>query len=74
MIKFRWLTGDMDFLTYGGKWISTRQSNGEFDYYFVIELLNWRETVGEREAPRKPTTFLCLSFRPRRRKTRSARR
>jgi hypothetical protein len=55
MIRFRWLTGDRDFLTYGGKWISTRQNNGEFDYYLVIELLNWRETVGEREAP--PETY-----------------
>jgi hypothetical protein len=55
MIRFRWLTGDRDFLTYGGKWISTRQSNGEFDYYLVIELLNWRESVGEREAP--PETY-----------------
>ena len=54
-MRFSFLTGDMDFTTYGGKWISTRQSNGEFDYYFVIELLNWRETVGEREAP--PETY-----------------
>ena len=45
----------MNYTTYGGKWISTRQNNGEFDYYFVIELLNWRETVGEREAP--PETY-----------------
>jgi len=50
-MRFSFLTGDVNYTTYGGKWISTRQSNGEFDYYFVIELLNWRETVGEREAP-----------------------
>ena len=54
-MRFSFLTGDVDFTTYGGKWISTRQSNGEFDYFFVIELLNWRETVGEREAP--PETY-----------------
>ena len=54
-MRFSFLTGDVDFATYGGKWISTRQSNGEFDYYFVIELLNWRETVGQREAP--PETY-----------------
>jgi hypothetical protein len=54
-MRFSFLTGDVDYTTYGGKWISTRQSNGEFDYYFVIELLNWRETVGEREAP--PETY-----------------
>ena len=54
-MRFSFLTGDVNFTTYGGKWISTRQSNGEFDYYFVIELLNWRETVGRREAP--PETY-----------------
>lgn len=46
-VRFHWLTGD---LTYGGKWISNKQNNGKFDYYFVIELLNWKETVG-RDAP-----------------------
>ena len=55
MVRFHWLTGDIDFLTYGGKWISNRQSNGELDYYFVIEILNWKEAVGEREAP--PETY-----------------
>ena len=54
-MRFSFLTGDMNYTTYGGKWISTRQNNGEFDYYFVIELLNWRETVGERETP--PETY-----------------
>ena len=63
-MRFSFLTGDMNYTTYGGKWISTRQNNGEFDYYFVIELLNWPETVGQREAPRKRTTFRCRSFRP----------
>ena len=51
MVRFRFLTGDVDWLSYGGKWISNRQSNGKFDYYFVIELLNWEESVGERNAP-----------------------
>jgi hypothetical protein len=50
MVRFTFLTGDCNFVDYGGKWISNRQNNGEFDYYFVIELLNWRESVGEREA------------------------
>ena len=54
-MKFSFLTGDVNFTRYGGKWISTRQSNGEFDYFFVVELLNWAETVGEREAP--PETY-----------------
>jgi hypothetical protein len=54
-MRFSFLTGDMNFTRYGGKWISTRRNSGEFDYFFVVELLNWRETVGEREAP--PETY-----------------
>ena len=49
-MRFSFLSGDMNFTRYGGKWISTRRNNGEFDYYFVIELLNWRETVGRERA------------------------
>lgn len=49
-VRFHWLTGDVDFLSYGGKWISNKQSNGEFDYWFVLELFNWEDSVGEREA------------------------
>lgn len=52
MVRFKFLSGDMNPEVYGGKWISNRQSNGEFDYYFVIELLNWLEAVGERDAPK----------------------
>jgi len=58
-MRFFFLTGDTNFTTYGGKWISNKQSNGEFDYYFVIELLNWEETVGN-EAP-KETYNVTLS-------------
>ena len=54
-MRFSFLAGDMNFTRYGGKWISTRRNNGEFDYFYVVELLNWRETVGEREAP--PETY-----------------
>ncbi len=50
MIKFKFLTGDVNYLDYGGKWISTRHNNGEFDYWFVLELLNVEDCVGEKEA------------------------
>jgi len=50
MLKFKFLTGDVNFTDYGGKWISNRRNNGEFDYWFVIELRNWEDCVGEREA------------------------
>ena len=60
MVKFKFLTGDCNVSQYGGKFISNKQNNGEFDYYFVIELMNWKEAVGEREAPAE-TYNVCLS-------------
>ena len=51
MIRFKFLTGDINPIIYGAKWMSNPQSNGEFTYYFVIELMNWVEAVGERDAP-----------------------
>ena len=61
MIRFKFLTGDVDYTTYGGKWISNPQSNGEFTYFFVIELINWAEAIGDRDAEGKPTYNLTLS-------------
>ena len=73
-MRFYFLTGDVNYTTYGGKWISTRQSNGDFDYYFVIELLNWREAVGDREAPPETYNVSLSVVSPQECKTRSARR
>lgn len=50
MLRFSFLTGDVNFSDYGGKWISNKWNNGDFDVYFVIELVNWQDAVGEREA------------------------
>ena len=51
MVRFKFLTGDASPEIYGAKYVSNPQSNGEFTYYFVIELMNWIESVGERDAP-----------------------
>lgn len=53
MVRFKFLTGDVNWLDYGGKWVSNRLNNGDWDYWLVIELLNWHDAVGEREAPAK---------------------
>lgn len=44
--SFKWLTGDCNFVDYGGKWI---RRVGERRFH-IIELMNWIEAVGEREA------------------------
>ena len=46
-MKTRFLTGDADYLTFGGKWISPKLNNGDFDYFLVIELINVHEDTGE---------------------------
>lgn len=43
MIKFKFLTGDVCWQEYGGKFISKKFNNGEFDYYYVMEVINWYE-------------------------------
>jgi len=50
MIRFTWLTGDMNWADYGGKWISQKLNNGDFDYFLVLEVWNWFESVGAKEA------------------------
>ena len=43
MKKFKFLTGDVNWQEYGGKFISKKLNNGEFDYYLIIEVINWNE-------------------------------
>ena len=47
MLQFRFLTGDINWLAYGGTWISKKLNNGEFDYYLAIRFTNWLEDTGE---------------------------
>lgn len=56
-MKFTFLTGDCNWKTYGGKWISTKYNNGEFDFWFVMSLLNWGDSVGAREAKEVGFTY-----------------
>lgn len=37
-LHFRFLTGDVNWQEYGGKFISRKLNNGEFDYWIVIEV------------------------------------
>lgn len=50
-IKFTFLTGDVNWRQYGGKWISQKLNNGEFDYWAVIELINMWDATGEEDQP-----------------------
>jgi len=47
---FKWLTGDVNWKDYGGKWISNKLNNGEYDYWLVLEFINLYDACGEKDA------------------------
>lgn len=59
-MKFKFLTGDINWLQYGGKWVSKKLNNGEFDYWLVIELINMDDACG-RDNEGRPTYNVSLS-------------
>lgn len=42
-MRFKFLTGDMNWQTYGGSFVSKKLNNGEFDYWLVLKVDNWNE-------------------------------
>lgn len=62
-LKFKFLTGDVNWLSYGGKWVSKRLSNGEFDYWLVIELINMDDACGRDNEgqPKYNVSLSCVS-------------
>jgi len=56
---FKWLTGDVNWRDYGGKWISNKLNNGKYDYWFVIDFVNLYEACGEREANEMGGKYSC---------------
>lgn len=46
MCRFKFLSGDCNWLQYGAKWISNKLNNGEFDYWLVLELVNMDDACG----------------------------
>lgn len=42
-MKFKFLTGDIDWITYGGKFVSKRLDSGLFHYWLVLDFINLEE-------------------------------
>ena len=40
MIKYKWFTGDVDWKEYGGKFITKKLNNGDWDYWLVMSIYN----------------------------------
>jgi len=47
-MKLKLLSGDINYLSYGAKWISRKLNNGDFDYWLVVELINIHEEIDEK--------------------------
>lgn len=61
-MKWSLLSGDIEQETYGGKLVAGPFQNGDFAYWLVIEVIEWAEAVGEREAAEIDGTHnVCLS-------------
>lgn len=60
MIRFKFLSGDVNWMDYGGKWISQKLNNGDFDYFLVLELLNMDDACG-RDNEGQPKYHVCVA-------------
>jgi hypothetical protein len=46
-LKFKFLTGDVNWQEYGGKFVSKRLNNGDWDYWLVLTVTNMWDATGE---------------------------
>jgi hypothetical protein len=60
-MRFRFLTGDINWKDYGGKFISKRLNNGEFDYWLIIEVINMFDACGEDTSEKYAVSLLSVS-------------
>jgi hypothetical protein len=48
MLKLRFLSGDINWKTFGAKWITKKLNNGDFDYWLIVAFINFEEATGEK--------------------------
>jgi len=59
--KFTFLTGDINWQTYGGKWVTPKLNNGDFDYWIVLEFINMHDATGEENGPKYHVSLAAVS-------------
>lgn len=42
-VRFSFLTGDVNWRQYGGRFLSKKFNNGDWDYWMVMEVMNWND-------------------------------
>lgn len=60
-MKFKFLTGDVNWQTYGGKFVSKRLNNGDFDYYLVLDVINWHDATGDESQDKYNVSIQAVS-------------
>jgi len=58
-MKFTFFTGDYNWQTYGGKFISKKLNNGDFDYWLVMSVINMHDATGD-ENQEKYNVNVCV--------------
>lgn len=60
-MKTYFLTGDCNWQEYGGKWITKKLNNGDFDYWLVIEFINMYEAIGDKTTDKYTAQITAVS-------------
>lgn len=60
-MQFKMLIGDINWRVYGGKFVSKRLNNGEFDYWLVLEVINMWEATGDESGDQYAVQLLSVS-------------
>lgn len=60
-MKFKFLSGDINWKDYGGKWISKKFNHGDFDFAYVRELINWHGVTGKTDWDKYLVTISCVA-------------
>lgn len=60
-MKTYFLTGDCNWQGYGGKWITKKLNNGDFDYWIVIEFINMYKATGDKTVDKYVAQITAVS-------------
>jgi hypothetical protein len=48
MLKLKRLSGDINWKTFGAKWITKKLNNGNFDYWLIVDFMSFLDATGEK--------------------------
>lgn len=60
-MKFNQLSGDVNWQQYGGKFVSKRLSNGDFNYWLVMDVVNMHDATEDESQDKYNVSILAVS-------------